>query len=91
MERPLTIWISQGDFEYLAALQVQTMKPISAVVHALIERTRGDRQPPGKDGSFDERSEQLLAVIAELSEHLAALLMRLRTVAPIESSSTTKE
>lgn len=81
-ERPLTIWISQGDFDYLGTLQVHTGQPISAVVHTLIERTRGDRQPPGKEGSFDERSEELLAVIAELSAHIAALLGVLRPVVP---------
>jgi len=82
MEHPLTIWISQGDFAYIANLQAHTGQPVSSVVHTLIERARCDRQPPDKEGSFDERSDQLTARIAELSSHIVELLGVLHPIVP---------
>lgn len=82
MDQKISVRLSQPAAEYVGKLQAQHGGSVSAVVHTLIEGARGDRQPPDKEDSFDERSDQLLALIAELSAHIVALLGVLHPVVP---------
>lgn len=48
MERPLLMCVSRSDFDFLTAIAVRTGKPISTVLHALIEQSKRDREANGR-------------------------------------------